>query len=101
KHCRLHEHDTIHSDNHEIRRSCRDRVQSSVSAADDLRLRTPASLQRVLDQPGDVLFVFDDEHSMLLHVRAVTVQTGGFGGMSELLNLRYRCATAQVSLRVV
>ena len=32
---------------------------------------SPAALERVLDQPGDVLFVLDNEYVMFLHVSAV------------------------------
>ena len=34
---------------------------------DDFGLGVAAALERVLDEPGDVLFVFDDEHAVSGH----------------------------------
>ena len=42
-------------------------LQRRVAALHDLRLGSPAALERVLDETGDVLFVFDDEHTRFRH----------------------------------
>ena len=44
-----------------------DRLQRGVAGADDLRVGVAAALERVLDQAGDVLLVFDDEDAVSGH----------------------------------
>ena len=46
-----------------------DRLQRGVAAADDVGLGVAAALERVLDEAGDVLLVFDDEDAVFGHVR--------------------------------
>ena len=51
----------------EIRRTLADRFERRVSRSDDLRFGFAAALERVLDESGNVLFVFDDEYAMSGH----------------------------------
>ena len=37
-------------------------TQCGIAGADNLRLGVAAALERMLDEPGDILFVFDDEN---------------------------------------
>ena len=61
------------------------------SAASPLRTMSAsalaAALERVLDQPGDILLVFDNEHAVLGHALPATVPAGGFAVVSKLLNV--------------
>ena len=51
----------------EIGRPLGDRLQRGVAGADDLRFGVAAPLERVLDQAGDVVFVFDDQDAVSGH----------------------------------
>ena len=42
-------------------------LERDVAGSDRLGLDVAAALERVLDEPGDILLVFDDEHSRFLH----------------------------------
>ena len=44
-----------------------DRLQRGVAAADDFGLGVAAAFERVLDEAGDVLLVFDDENTVFRH----------------------------------
>ena len=51
----------------EVRRPAGDRAQRLVPPSDDLDGGVARSLERVLDQAGDVVLVFDDEHAGWCH----------------------------------
>ena len=93
------QHGQIQVENDEVGRARGDRFERGISAADDLGLRSAATLQCVLDQTGDVLFVFDDQHPRLLHVSDPTVLAGGFAAVSELSNLSYMADVWRAILR--
>ena len=65
-----------------------DRLQRGVAAADDLGFGVAAAFERVLDEAGDVLLVFDDEDAVSGHdADATSVPAGGFAAVSKLLNV--------------
>lgn len=76
----------------------RDGLERRVAAADDFGVCASAAFEGVFDEPGNVLFVFDDEHSVLLHVAEATVVGSGFASVSKLLNLGYRSRVLHVIL---
>jgi len=44
-----------------------DRLQRGIAGTDHLRVGLAAALEGVFDEAGDVLFVFDDEHTVFCH----------------------------------
>ena len=57
----------VQVENDEIRRPIGDRFERRIAGADDARVGVAAAFESVLDQPGDVGFVFDDEDLWLRH----------------------------------
>ena len=55
--------------------------------ADDLRLGLAAALEGVLDEAGDVLFVFDDEYAVFGHGARSAYRPDVSRRMSKLLNV--------------
>ena len=51
------------------------------------RISLAATFEGVLDESGDVLFVFDDEYAVSGHVGATSVPAGRFTSMSKVLNV--------------
>ena len=80
----------VEIENDQIGRAGSHGFQRGIAAADDLGVGAAASFERVFDETGDVLFVFDDEHAVLLHVVEATLVVRGFASVSKLLNLGYR-----------
>ena len=60
----------------EIGRLFGDRLQRGVARSDDFRLGFAAAFERVLDEAGDVLFVFDDEYPVLWHAWTCRYRAG-------------------------
>jgi hypothetical protein len=54
----------------------------------------------MFDEAGNILFVFDNQHAVLLHVVQATLVVRGFASMSKLLNLGYRSRVSRVILRM-
>ena len=82
------EHRQIEVENDQVREVIGHHLQRFVSAADDLRLGLAASLERVFDQPGEILLVFDNEHAVFGHaIQPLTLLAGGFAAVTELLNV--------------
>jgi hypothetical protein len=63
----------------------RDDSQRRVAGPDDLGLRVAASLERVLDETGDVALVFHDEDAMSGHSAAWSVSAADVVAVSKLL----------------
>jgi len=57
----------IEVEDDEIRHPLGDGFERGVARSDDVRLGFSPSLEGVLDQSGDVLFVFDDEYTVSGH----------------------------------
>ena len=86
------------------------RAATAFSAASPLptisRFGVAAPLERVLDQAGDVLLVFDDEDAVFGHaIGSPHVAAGRFAAVSKLLNVGYversvACYSADVVSRV-
>ena len=49
------------------RQALRRSLQRRIAGADDLGVGFAAALERVFDEAGDVLFVFNDEHTVFCH----------------------------------
>ena len=69
----------------QIRRPIGDRLEGGVAGADDARIGVAVALESVLDEPGDVGFVFNDEDLWFRHGRAVSVPAARHAAMSKLL----------------
>ena len=57
----------VEVENDQIWRPVRHRLERGITGSDDLGVGLSTALQRVLDEPGDVLLVFDDEDAMFGH----------------------------------
>src|SRR6185369_7094651 len=57
----------VQIEDQEIRRAVADRSERRVAGPDDLGVRLAAPLERVLDETGDIAFVFGDEDAMSGH----------------------------------
>ena len=72
----------------QIGRPLGDGLQRGVAGADDLGLGVAAALERVLDESGDVVLVFDDEDAVSWAcASSASVPAGGFAIVSTLLNV--------------
>ena len=74
-----------------------DRLQRGIAAADDLRLGVAAAFERVLDQAGDVLLVFDNQDAVFGHsLREHAYRLGRFADGIEAVKcgLRSGCVTS-------
>ena len=59
------QHRQVEIEQDQIGRLCRRRLERGIAAGDDLDVDVAAALERVLDELGDVVFVFDDEDTCL------------------------------------
>jgi hypothetical protein len=78
----------IEIENDEVGRTRGDGFERGIAAADDLGISLAAPLERVFDEAGDVVLVFDNQDAMFVHV-PTTVLAGGFATVSKLLNVGY------------
>ena len=61
------EHRQVEVQDDEIRGLRGHALQRDVAARDDFRFGVADALERVLDEAGDVLFIFNDKNAMLGH----------------------------------
>ena len=74
----------------EVGRTGRHRPERRIAARHDLRIVIPPTLERMLDERRDVVFVLDDEHVMFSDPHHATVLDRRFTVVSKLLNVGYR-----------
>jgi hypothetical protein len=61
------------------------RRQRGISGGDDLGVGVATPFERVLDESGDVVLVFDDEDLVSGHGLGGRVPIGGIGNVSKML----------------
>jgi hypothetical protein len=62
-------------------------LQRGIATADDFGLSGAIPLDRVSDQRGDVLLVFDNENVRFMHAGLCTIAAERFAAVSPVLNL--------------